>query len=182
MENESNRGQRRMSELMMTYGAVRVSPKNLYGLLKQNECVLLYPGGARESFKLKNETYQLFWPEKPEFVRMAAKFNATIVTLASVGVEDSFEIVMDRDEIMQTPILGDIARQQLQRHPEARPGLSEKRGDLFLPVIMHRSSYPCIQSSVVVALGSTEGTAETVLPLRQAVCHNTRPLRRERHV
>ena len=176
MSGEGNIRQRRLSDFMATYGAVRVSPKNLYSLLQQKECVLLYPGGARESFKLKNETYQLFWPEKPEFVRMAAKFNATIVTLASVGVEDSFEIVMDREDIMQTPILKDIARQQLQRQPEARPGLSERRSDLFLPVIMHQPSNSYTRCSVV-AIGSTEGTAETVLPLRQGIRTNTRPLR-----
>ena len=119
---------------MTTYGAVRVSAKNLYKLLQQGERVLLYPGGARESFKLKNEKYQLFWPETSEFVRMAAKFGATIVTLAAVGVEESMDIVMDREDIMQTPILKDIAQSQIQQSPEARPGVSVQSGDIFLPV------------------------------------------------
>jgi hypothetical protein len=42
-------------------------------LLANGENVLLYPGGAREAFKRKGEAYQLIWPEKAEFVRLAAK-------------------------------------------------------------------------------------------------------------
>ncbi len=33
---------------LRTYGAVPVSGRNLFALLKQGEAVLLYPGGARE--------------------------------------------------------------------------------------------------------------------------------------
>jgi len=39
------------------------------------------PGGVREVFHRKGEAYQIFWPEKTDFVRLAAKFNATIVPL-----------------------------------------------------------------------------------------------------
>lgn len=132
-----------MGNFLTTFGAVRVSAKNLYRLLQQGERILLYPGGARESFKLKNEKYQLFWPETAEFVRMAAKFDATIVTLAAVGIEESMEIVMDREDIMQTPILGDIAKSQIQQTPEARLGVSAQTGDVFLPVTLsgHQAFY-----------------------------------------
>lgn len=42
---------------------------------------------------LQNEAYQLFWPDQPEFVRMAIKFGATIVPIAGVGSADSINLV-----------------------------------------------------------------------------------------
>ena len=135
---------------MKTFGAVRVSPRNCYKLLENGESVLLYPGGAREAFRLRSEgNYQLIWPEKSEFVRMAAKFNATIVTLAAVGLDESLEIVMDREDIMKTPILRDFAKQQIQRTPEPRPGVSIQSGDVFIPVCTFHtltSQYFCLHS------------------------------------
>lgn len=37
---------------------------------------------------LKGEEYKLFWPEEPEFVRMAARFGATIVPFGAIGEDD----------------------------------------------------------------------------------------------
>ena len=121
-------------DVIATFGGVKTTPRNLYGLFQHGECILLYPGGTREAFKLKNEKYKLFWPEKPEFVRMAAKFKATIVTLASVGYEESLEIVADREDILKAPLLGDFVKQELQKSPSVRPGMDSEIEDYFLPV------------------------------------------------
>eukprot|EP00210_Caulerpa_lentillifera_P001865 g1794.t1 len=124
-----------LQNFMTTYGAVAVSPMNLYRLLKQGERVLLYPGGAREAFKLKtDQKYELFWPETAEFVRMAAKFQATIITIAAIGLEDWLDIALDRDDILKVPVLKDIAQNQIDTSPEARPGVSNENGDVFLTV------------------------------------------------
>ena len=61
------------------------------------------PGGVREVFHRKGEAYQIFWPEKTDFVRLAAKFNAIIVPLAAIGAADSAEMVLDADELLQLP-------------------------------------------------------------------------------
>ncbi|EJK46339.1 hypothetical protein THAOC_35000 [Thalassiosira oceanica] len=64
-----------------TFGAVMVTPKNFYKLMETNQTALLFPGGVREVFHRKGEDYDLFWPEdKADFVRVAARFNATIVS------------------------------------------------------------------------------------------------------
>lgn len=73
---------------------------------QRKENILLYPGGVREGFKRKNEKYQLFWPQRSEFVRMAAKFGATIVPVASVGAEDCVNILMDTEDIKGHALLG----------------------------------------------------------------------------
>jgi hypothetical protein len=43
-----------------------------------------------QAFKYKGEGYQLIWPDKPEFVRMAARYGATIVPFGAVGAEEMF--------------------------------------------------------------------------------------------
>ena len=60
--------------------------------------------------KRKGEEYQLFWPEDPDFVRMAAKLNALIIPFASVGGDEAFELALDSDEIINHPLFGNLAK------------------------------------------------------------------------
>lgn len=41
---------------------------------------------------IQGEEYKLFWPEQPEFVRMAARLGATIVPFGVVGADDLAEV------------------------------------------------------------------------------------------
>jgi pimeloyl-ACP methyl ester carboxylesterase/1-acyl-sn-glycerol-3-phosphate acyltransferase len=103
------------------FGAVPVSGKNLYKLLAAGECVLLFPGGVREAFKRKGEKYALFWPSKPEFVRMAARHGAVIVPFAAVGAEDGFDVVADADDVSKLPFgVGDALMARARDVPSAR--------------------------------------------------------------
>ena len=43
-------------------------------------------------FNLQGEAYKLIWPDQPEFVRMAARFGATIVPFGTVGEDDIAEV------------------------------------------------------------------------------------------
>ena len=56
-------------ELFKRFGAVEVGGPNAYKLLANGETVLLFPGGVREAYHKKGEEFDLFWPEKPDFVR-----------------------------------------------------------------------------------------------------------------
>ncbi|XP_052624420.1 phytyl ester synthase 1, chloroplastic isoform X2 [Lactuca sativa] len=94
-------------DLMKVFGALPVTPTNLFKLLSTKSFVLLYPGGAREALHRKGEQYKLFWPDKQEFVRMAAKFRATIVPFGTIGEDDITELVLDNDDMMKIPILND---------------------------------------------------------------------------
>uniref|UniRef100_A0A7N0UW96 Acyltransferase n=1 Tax=Kalanchoe fedtschenkoi TaxID=63787 RepID=A0A7N0UW96_KALFE len=86
-------------------GAVPVSAKNFYRLFSSNSHVLLYPGGMREALHRKGEEYKLFWPNQSEFVRMAARFGATIVPFGTVGEDDLGEVFFDYDDIVKIPYL-----------------------------------------------------------------------------
>ncbi|GMI18294.1 hypothetical protein TrLO_g2786 [Triparma laevis f. longispina] len=88
------------------YGTVKVSPTNYYKLMKSGQAMLLFPGGVSEVFHGRDEAYQLKWSEKNDFVRTAIKFNATIVTLASAGSFESYNIVKDAKELLDLPFVG----------------------------------------------------------------------------
>eukprot|EP00210_Caulerpa_lentillifera_P001680 g1615.t1 len=110
-------------KLFTTFGAVPVSPTNFYKLLSQGERILLYPGGAKEALKKRDEKYRVFWPKRAEFVRMAAKFGATVVTVASVGIEDGVEQLLDSSEVLDTPAGKDLKRLS-EIGPKARDGIA----------------------------------------------------------
>ncbi|XP_062010409.1 phytyl ester synthase 2, chloroplastic-like isoform X2 [Rosa rugosa] len=86
-------------------GAVPVSGKNFFKLLSTKSHVLLYPGGVREALHRKGEAYKLFWPERSEFVRMAARFGAKIVPFGAVGEDDIGDLLLDYEDQMKIPFL-----------------------------------------------------------------------------
>jgi len=75
------------------WGAVPVTPRNFFSLLKRGEAVLLFPGGAREACHKSNDKYRLLWPEKTDFVRLAAKFDALVVPFGGIGAADNVSYV-----------------------------------------------------------------------------------------
>lgn len=90
------------------HGAVPSSGKNLLKLLSSKSFILLYPGGAREALHRQGEQYKLFWPEKAEFVRMAARFEATIIPFGIVGEDDIAEVFLGYEEVMKIPFYNDL--------------------------------------------------------------------------
>ncbi|KAL8556911.1 hypothetical protein ACS0TY_004403 [Phlomoides rotata] len=124
------------NDYLRIYGALPVYPSNLFKLLKTKSHVLLYPGGAREALHRKGEEYKLFWPEQPEFVRMAARFGATIVPFGVVGEDDLVELVLDYDDMMKIPFLSDRIRSDNEKYESfnIRAGMSgEVANQVFYP-------------------------------------------------
>ncbi|KAG7353590.1 lysophospholipase [Nitzschia inconspicua] len=117
------------------FGAVMVSPRNFYRLMETGQNALLFPGGVREVFHGKNESYTLFWPEKTDFVRTAAKFNATIIPVSAVGMADSFNILLDSKEIVDIPIFGQRAKELANNITAARFDM-ENQEESFLPPVV----------------------------------------------
>lgn len=117
------------------FGAVMVSPRSFYRLMQTGQNALLFPGGVREVFHGKNESYTLFWPEKTDFVRTAAKFNATIVPISAVGMADSFNILLDPSEVQDIPILGQRAKEFANNITAARFD-ADNQDESFLPPLV----------------------------------------------
>ena len=81
-QEAASRGQRQdLSALFQKFGAVEVRADNMYNLLATKETVLLFPGGVTEAYHKKGEDYEVFWPEKTDFIRMAALHEAIVVPL-----------------------------------------------------------------------------------------------------
>ncbi|KAK0590520.1 hypothetical protein LWI29_028350 [Acer saccharum] len=95
-------------DIIRLMGAVPVSASNFYRLMSSKSYVLLYPGGVREALHRKGEEYKLFWPERSEFVRMAARFGAKIIPFGAVGEDDIAELVFDYNDQMKIPYLKSI--------------------------------------------------------------------------
>lgn len=129
-------------DTLKLFGATPVTASNFFKLLATKSHVLLYPGGAREALHRKGEEYQVIWPDQPEFIRMAAKFGATIVPFGVVGEDDIAQLVLDYDDIKSIPIWGDRIRSQNEQ--AARGGFtvrSDMDGEvadqmLFIPGLL----------------------------------------------
>ena len=92
-----------------------------YNILNTLVCLSVVQGLLLQAFKGKGEKYKLFWPERREFIRMAAKFEATVIPFAGVGVEDTLLMLADADDIKQIPIYGQRAEEDARkRAPQAR--------------------------------------------------------------
>jgi len=120
-----------------TFGAVMVTPKNFYRLMQTGQAGLLFPGGVREVFHGKGEEYALFWPEKSDFVRVAARFNATVVPISAVGSADSARILLDSEEVLDLPFgLGEQAKNQSESIISARFDQSNSDERFVPPVVV----------------------------------------------
>jgi hypothetical protein len=106
------------------YGAVQVS--------QSGQNVLLFPGGVQEA-QSGDRTYPLYWPtDKVDFVRTAARFNATIIPVSAIGMPDSFTVPIERQTLLNTPIIGNWIRQQSRNSTRARYDAKPDDDDLLL--------------------------------------------------
>jgi 1-acyl-sn-glycerol-3-phosphate acyltransferase len=124
-------------ELLTSLGCVEGTRDNCSALMRAREHVLVFPGGAREVFKRKGEAYRLIWKERIGFVQMAAAHGYRIVPFASVGADEAFDIALDADDLMRTPI-GALLRatglaQKYLRDGEALPPLVRGLGPTLVP-------------------------------------------------
>ncbi|TVU20888.1 hypothetical protein EJB05_30489 [Eragrostis curvula] len=137
---ESSRQEISRFDTVSMYGGLPVTPINMYRLFKRNQFVLLYPGGVREALHRKGEEYKLFWPDQPEFVRMAARFGVTIIPFGCVGEDDVLELVLDYNDQKNIPFLREWIESinketQRQRMRDSVKG-EEGNQDMYLPALV----------------------------------------------
>jgi len=132
--NQGGNGPTDTSDFRM-FGAVMVTPRNYYSVLQSGQNALLFPGGVREVFHGRDEAYQLFWPKKVDFVRTAARFNATIIPVSAVGMADSVNILLEPSEIVELPWIGERAKNFAENVTAARFDTTNK-DEVFLPPIV----------------------------------------------
>ena len=91
-------------DLLRKFGAVVGTRENCARLMAGGQHVLVFPGGGREVAKRKGEAYKLIWKERTGFARMAIEHGYPITPFASVGAEDCYDILLDANDIMQSPL------------------------------------------------------------------------------
>lgn len=120
-------------DLLLRIGAVRGTREACSRLFEEDQAVLVFPGGGREVMKHKHEQYQLIWKERIGFARLAIQHGVPIVPFASVGVENMFEILVDAEDILESPVGGllralGITEQGWFRHGEIIPPIARGKG------------------------------------------------------
>jgi 1-acyl-sn-glycerol-3-phosphate acyltransferase len=86
------------------FGVVDGTRENCAHLMRAHESILVFPGGGREVAKRKGEKYKLMWKNRVGFARMAIRFGCPIVPFAAVGAEEAFDILIDANELLATPL------------------------------------------------------------------------------
>lgn len=85
-------------------GAVLGTRANCAALMRQGQHILVFPGGAREVFKHRGESYRLIWKERFGFVQLAIEHGYTITPYATAGAEEAFDVLLDSVDYMKTPL------------------------------------------------------------------------------
>lgn len=85
-------------------GAVEGTRENCSTLMERGEHVMVFPGGAREVSKRKGEQYQLTWKRRTGFCSMAIQHGYNILPFAAVGPDDMYDIVLDAEDILRSPV------------------------------------------------------------------------------
>jgi len=111
---------------LRNWGAVPVTPRNFVRLLQQGEAVLLFPGGAAEALAAPRDKYLLQWPEKTDFVRAAAKYNAVVVPFGGVGCADSLQDVPSNWGPLE-PVRSLLAEREAEAAEKERERLSQRQ-------------------------------------------------------
>jgi len=135
---DSSRQEISRIDTVSMYGGLPVTPINMYRLFKRNDFVLLYPGGVREALHRKGEEYKLFWPDQPEFVRMAARFDVTIIPFGCVGEDDVLELVLDYNDQKNIPGLREWIESINKEAERVRDSVKGEDGnqDMYLPALL----------------------------------------------
>ena len=68
------------------------------------------PGGAREVFKQRGEQYTLLWGERMGFARLAIECGYPIIPFSAVGADDAWDILLDAEDILASPLGPLVAR------------------------------------------------------------------------
>lgn len=113
----------RWGQFVSDLGAVQANARNFYRLLSNGENILLFPGGAREVCRRRNERYKLFWKRDIDFVRPAVRFNALIVPFSAVGADDAVDIFIDGQELQRLPYIGSMLRSFLDKSQLSKDNL-----------------------------------------------------------
>ncbi|GFG68693.1 1-acyl-sn-glycerol-3-phosphate acyltransferase [Mycolicibacter senuensis] len=77
-------------DLLAAAGALVGAPEPVRELMRNNEPILVFPGGGREIPKFKGEEYTLRWQGRAGFARLAVEHGYPIVPVGLIGGDDVY--------------------------------------------------------------------------------------------
>lgn len=83
-------------DLLAAVGAIVGAPETARELMRHNETILVFPGGAREIAKFKGEENTLHWQGRSGFARLAAENDYPIVPAGLIGGDDMYRNLTTR--------------------------------------------------------------------------------------
>jgi len=166
-------------DLLSAFGTVDGTRENCEALMRGREPLLVFPGGGREVFKHKGERYQLIWKNRTGFAALAIAHGYPIVPFAAVGAEECYDILLDADELRQSPI-GPLL-ERLAPRPDELPPVVAGIGPLPRPQRFYfRFERPIETSPWAGRATSQAACLELRAAVARAIERGIRALRRER--
>jgi len=89
-------------DLAHSMGAIEGEPKATLRLLRDEQLVLVYPGGAREALSGPEDAYRLQWENSHGFIRTALRAQKPIIPIAGLGNEELYVQVVSQDRVRQS--------------------------------------------------------------------------------
>ncbi len=124
-------------DFLTANGMVVGTPENCDALMEAGESILVFPGGAREVMRRRDEDYQLIWKNRVGFARMAAKHGYDIIPFASLGADECFSVLMDANDFTTSRLGRALLRNrriaELLRNGDVIPPVSRGLGPTLLP-------------------------------------------------
>lgn len=118
-------------------GMVMGTPENCDALMEAGESILVFPGGAREVWRRKDEQYTLIWKKRLGFVRQAIKHGYDIIPFAAYGADDCYKVVADANDVLGNPrIMSYLERKGMLpwlRDGDGIPPLGKGIGNTIIP-------------------------------------------------
>lgn len=118
-------------------GMVLGTPENCDALMEAGESILVFPGGAREVWRRKNEQYTLIWKKRLGFVRLAMKHGYDIIPFASFGADDCYSVLVDAEDMLSQRWLNSLLEKAglkaLLRGGDVIPPIGVGVGPTLLP-------------------------------------------------
>jgi 1-acyl-sn-glycerol-3-phosphate acyltransferase len=93
--------------MFQAVGAIEGEPEAAVSLLESGDIVVVYPGGAEDSFKLSSEKHRLQWGARKGFAKVAMRAKVPIIPVCALGIDDMFTI-LGREKWLGRRLFGSV--------------------------------------------------------------------------
>jgi 1-acyl-sn-glycerol-3-phosphate acyltransferase len=119
------------ADLIAAFGGVVGTPETARELMRNDQTILVFPGGGREIPKFKGEEYTLRWHGRAGFARLAVENGYPIVPAGLVGGDDVYRSWTTRDSAYGK--LSEALGRKLNGRPDMAMPLLRGIGPTLIP-------------------------------------------------